>query len=33
MICNITSFSRYAIISGSLAKNILISSLIISKHK
>lgn len=32
MICNITSFSRYTIITGSLAKNILISSLVISKH-
>jgi hypothetical protein len=32
MICNITSFSRYAIVSGSLAKNILISSLVISKN-
>ena len=32
MICNITSFTRYAIVSGSLAKNILISSLVISKH-
>ena len=32
MICNITSFSRYAIVSGSLAKNMLISSLIISKN-
>ena len=32
MVCNITSFSRYTIVSGSLAKNILISSLVISKH-
>jgi hypothetical protein len=32
MFCNITSFSRYAIVSGSLAKNILISSLVISKN-
>jgi hypothetical protein len=32
MICNITSFSRYAIVSGSLAKNIVISSLVISKN-
>lgn len=32
MNCNITSFSRYAIVSGSLAKNILISSLVINKH-
>lgn len=32
MICNITSFSRYAIVSGSLAKNMLISSLVISKN-
>jgi hypothetical protein len=32
MVCNITSFSRYAIVSGSLAKNILISSLVISKN-
>lgn len=31
IICNITSFSRYTIVSGSLAKNILISSLVISK--
>jgi hypothetical protein len=32
IICNITSFSRYAVVSGSLAKNMLISSLIISKN-
>jgi hypothetical protein len=32
MICNITSFSRYTIVSGSLAKNMLFRSLIISKN-
>ena len=32
MICNITSFSRYVIVTGSLAKNILISSLVINKQ-
>ena len=32
MICNITSLSRYTIVTGSLAKNLLINSLVISKH-
>jgi hypothetical protein len=32
MICNITSFSRYTICSGALAKNILFTSLVINKH-
>ena len=32
MVCNITEFSRYTICSGSLAKNILVNSLIISKN-
>jgi hypothetical protein len=31
MVCNITEFSRYTICSGSLAKNILISQLVIDK--
>jgi hypothetical protein len=31
MICNISSFSRYTIITGSLAKNILVCALVISK--
>jgi hypothetical protein len=32
MICNITSFSRYTICSGSLAKNILFTQLVINKN-
>jgi len=32
MVCNITEFTRYTICSGSLAKNILISQLVIDKH-